>query len=100
MNQNIEDPIICRCEEIRKSEIIEAINAGCKSVSAVKKYTRAGMGACQGRTCGKLIENMLLSAGVNEVLPGKARFPVVPCSLEGMKKSVSTGFVEENNSEG
>ena len=86
MNENLDDPIICRCEEIRKSEIIEAIKAGCTTVSAVKRYTRAGMGACQGRTCGRLIENMLLSAGVEEVLPGKARYPVVPCSFDAMEE--------------
>lgn len=80
------DPIICRCEEIRRSEILEAIEAGCRSVAAVKRYTRAGMGSCQGRTCGRVIENMLLAAGVSEVDPGKARFPVVPCSLSAMEE--------------
>lgn len=87
MDQNYDDPIICRCEEIRKSEILEAIRAGCTSVNAVKRYTRAGMGACQGRTCGRIIENMLLSEGVEEVSPGKARFPVVACSFEAMKEN-------------
>ncbi|MBQ3103335.1 MAG: (2Fe-2S)-binding protein, partial [Oscillospiraceae bacterium] len=42
------DPIICRCEEIRRSEIQAAIDAGCTSVTAIKKFTRAGMGPCQG----------------------------------------------------
>lgn len=80
-----DDPIICRCEEIRRSEILEAIEEGCTSVAEVKRYTRAGMGACQGRTCGRLIENMLRAAGVKDVMPGKSRYPVVACSFQAME---------------
>ena len=82
----MDDPIVCRCEEIRRSEVLEAIVAGCTSVSAVKRYTRAGMGSCQGRTCGRLIEGMLLAAGVLNAAPDKARYPVVPCPLSAMEE--------------
>ena len=43
--------IICRCEEITEDEIIKSINDGASTVDEVKKFTRAGMGLCQGRTC-------------------------------------------------
>ena len=93
-NQNKEercapDPILCRCEEIRRSEILFAIEMGCRSVSAVKKFTRAGMGACQGRTCARLIEQLLVSSGIppeQAAAKDKARFPSVPCPISAFEK--------------
>jgi len=45
--------IVCRCEEISKGEIIDALNLPLKidTVDAVKRRTRAGMGRCQGGFC-------------------------------------------------
>jgi hypothetical protein len=54
-------------------------------VDSIKKATRAGMGACQGRTCSKIIQGMLLEQGVRtpeNIASGKARFPIVPCSVD------------------
>lgn len=68
---------ICRCEEVSKEEIEEAIKDGATTLSGIKKRTHAGMGLCQGRTCRKLISNML--AGVKEpaeIFPPTARTPV------------------------
>lgn len=51
--------IICRCETITEAEIVEAINRplGARSVDAIKRRVRAGMGRCQGGFCGpKVIE--------------------------------------------
>lgn len=53
------DLIICRCEEITKREIVEAIRKGASTVTMVKKMTRAGMGLCKGRTCAKLIQRII-----------------------------------------
>lgn len=50
---------ICRCEEVTKEEIAEAIKDGATTLSGIKKRTHAGMGLCQGRTCRKLIAGML-----------------------------------------
>lgn len=46
-------PIICRCEEVTKAEIIDAIrrNPGAVDVDGVKRRTRSGMGRCQGGFC-------------------------------------------------
>jgi sarcosine oxidase, subunit beta len=79
--------IICRCEEITLGEILQAIEAGCRSVKSVKRHTRAGMGACQGRTCGRMIAAIIAErTGVSkEALgPDHARFPSVPLSLEAI----------------
>lgn len=51
--------IVCRCEEITKGEIVEAIrrNPGAVDVDGVKRRTRTGMGRCQGGFClGSVLE--------------------------------------------
>ncbi|MGL6199733.1 MAG: NAD(P)/FAD-dependent oxidoreductase [Lachnospiraceae bacterium] len=51
--------IICRCETITEGEILAAIHRplGAKSMDAVKRRVRAGMGRCQSGFCGpKVIE--------------------------------------------
>jgi NAD(P)H-nitrite reductase large subunit len=54
-----EDVLVCRCEEVAKSEILNAIREGARDLDSVKRMTRAGMGMCQGKTCSVLIRNML-----------------------------------------
>ncbi|NLL91088.1 MAG: NAD(P)/FAD-dependent oxidoreductase [Ruminococcaceae bacterium] len=53
--------IICRCEEVTKAEILQAINSiiPAKSVNAIKMRTRAGMGRCQGGYCGPEIVSII-----------------------------------------
>ena len=58
--------IICRCETITEGEILDAIHRplGARSMDAVKRRVRAGMGRCQGGFCGpKVIE--ILSKELN-----------------------------------
>lgn len=45
--------IICRCETVTEGEIIDAIRRplGARSLDAVKRRTRAGMGRCQSGFC-------------------------------------------------
>ena len=45
--------IICRCESVTEGEIIDAIRRplGARSLDAVKRRTRAGMGRCQSGFC-------------------------------------------------
>lgn len=45
--------IVCRCEQITEGEIVRAIreNPPARSVDAVKRRTRSGMGRCQGGFC-------------------------------------------------
>ncbi len=53
--------IICRCEEISKGEIIDALNSPyCPpTVDAVKKRVRPGMGRCQGGFCSPLVTKII-----------------------------------------
>ena len=58
--------IICRCETVTEAEILDAIHRplGAKSVDAVKRRVRAGMGRCQGGFCGpKVIEILARELG-------------------------------------
>jgi glycerol-3-phosphate dehydrogenase len=53
--------IICRCETITEGEIVDAIRRplGAKSMDAVKRRVRAGMGRCQGGFCGPKVLEIL-----------------------------------------
>jgi NAD(P)H-nitrite reductase large subunit len=59
---NDEEVIVCRCEEVLRKEILNAIRHGARDLDAVKRMTRAGMGMCQGKTCSVLIRNILNEA--------------------------------------
>ena len=79
-----DDLIICRCEEVTKGEILQAIAEGALTVDGVKKRTRAGLGLCQGKTCQRLVAKILSEATgkpIEEVLPPTFRAPVRPVSL-------------------
>jgi glycerol-3-phosphate dehydrogenase len=45
--------IVCRCENVSEGEIEEALHSGipARSIDAIKRRTRAGMGRCQGGFC-------------------------------------------------
>jgi NAD(P)H-nitrite reductase large subunit len=58
-----DDIIVCRCEEVRCGEIKEAIGHGLLSPAELRKYTRAGMGSCQGRTCRHLLLQLIRQNG-------------------------------------
>ena len=48
--------VVCRCEDVTWGSIRRAIDSGTKSVRAVRGVTRCGMGYCQGRMCGPVLE--------------------------------------------
>ena len=54
------DLIICRCEEVSQTEIEESIRLGLTRLDEVKRLTRAGMGLCQGKICGRLVMRILV----------------------------------------
>ena len=53
--------LICRCEQVTESEILDCMQRGLpvRSLDAVKFRTRAGMGRCQGSFCGPRIRQLL-----------------------------------------
>ncbi|MCR4712544.1 MAG: NAD(P)/FAD-dependent oxidoreductase [Clostridia bacterium] len=61
--------IICRCEQITEAEIVEAIHrpVGAKTLDAVKRRVRAGMGRCQSGFCGpQVIAILARELGISE----------------------------------
>ncbi len=53
--------IVCRCEEISKGEIIDALNAPIcvPTVDGIKKRVRPGMGRCQGGFCSPIVAQII-----------------------------------------
>lgn len=53
--------IICRCEQISKGEILDAIRAPipATSLDGIKRRARAGMGRCQGGFCAPLVTKLI-----------------------------------------
>ncbi len=79
-----EDIIICRCEEVTLKDIKDAIEDGARDVNGVKRRTRAGMGLCQGRTCERLIQQILkemLSKNNEELIESTVRPPIKPITF-------------------
>ncbi|MTI59490.1 MAG: NAD(P)/FAD-dependent oxidoreductase [Firmicutes bacterium] len=59
--------IVCRCETVTYQEILDAIHSpvGARTVNAVKRRVRAGMGRCQGGFCGpKVVEILAQELGI------------------------------------
>ncbi|RYG73472.1 (2Fe-2S)-binding protein [Lentibacillus lipolyticus] len=76
---------ICRCEEVKLGEILNAINNGAKTSKALKLATRAGMGICQGRTCQPVLEQIIsyyTNQNIQETPGLSTNHPVRPLSLE------------------
>jgi bacterioferritin-associated ferredoxin len=79
------DLVICRCEEITRGEIKDAIRNGIQTLNGIKRITRAGMGLCQGQTCQQLVARILteeLGLSAADIDPTTARGPVRPLRLE------------------
>ncbi len=77
MPENNEKVYICRCEEVTKEEIEKAIEEGASTLAGIKRRTHAGMGLCQGRTCRKMISNMLTTEkDPAQIIPPTSRPPV------------------------
>ena len=53
--------IICRCEEVSKGEILDALRAPIcvPTVDGIKKRIRPGMGRCQGGFCSPLVTKII-----------------------------------------
>lgn len=79
-----EEVLICRCQEVTEQEILDAIADGATTVDGVKRRTRACMGLCQGKTCGRLVQRIVAQqTGQDpaEVYPNKSRMPVRPMRI-------------------
>ncbi|MBB4302806.1 NADPH-dependent 2,4-dienoyl-CoA reductase/sulfur reductase-like enzyme [Rhodobium orientis] len=79
-----EATILCRCEEVRRGAVADAVAEGCPGPNQLKSFTRAGMGPCQGRMCGHSIGAViseLSGRSAAEVGYFRLRMPVKPVTL-------------------
>ena len=65
--------IVCRCEEVSKGEILDALRGDvpCYTIDGVKRRVRPGMGRCQGGFCGPLVLDII--AGERGIAPREVR---------------------------
>ena len=80
----MEDIIICRCQEVTRQDILDAIADGATTVDGVKRRTRAGMGLCQGKTCERLVAKIIAEETgrpMADIRPPKSRIPVRPVKI-------------------
>jgi NADPH-dependent 2,4-dienoyl-CoA reductase/sulfur reductase-like enzyme len=85
-----EETIICRCENVTKKTIIDAIQSGCQDPNGLKMSVRCAMGQCQGRTCAPVIYDILADVcdtnrqdiGLYSVRP-----PFKPVSVKALRDS-------------
>lgn len=77
------ETIVCRCEDVTRAEIEQAIDDGAREVNQVKAWTRCGMGPCQGRSCGDVVAELVAARGGSRDAAGMftGRLPLRPVSL-------------------
>ena len=80
--------IICRCEEVSRGEILDALNSPIcvPTVDGIKKRLRPGMGRCQGGFCSPLVTKIIaeyLGVPLTEVRKSSASSPIVFGSRKG-----------------
>jgi len=85
-----DDIIVCRCERVSVGEIRKWIRYGVRDFNELKALTKAGMGACGGKTCTSLINRIFREEGIKQenIIPGTKRplFVEVPMgAFAGLK---------------
>ncbi|MET9921156.1 NAD(P)/FAD-dependent oxidoreductase [Streptomyces sp. NPDC006435] len=81
-----EDTEVCRCEEVTAGRIRSACEElGARDSRTVKLFTRAGMGWCQGRTCGFAVRDLAAAHGGGPAPAGADRRPLAcPVKLSAL----------------
>ena len=85
--------IICRCEVVTEAEIVEALHrpVPARSIDAVKRRTRAGMGRCQGGFC---------SPRVASIISRETGMPLTEITKNGGNSYLLTGTLTEDAERG
>lgn len=76
--------VICRCLDVTEDEIIAALRQGATTIDEIRRLVRAGMGSCQGRTCRRLVSQIIsreLKTPAAEIYPPTFRPPNRPVSF-------------------
>jgi glycerol-3-phosphate dehydrogenase len=83
--------IVCRCEQVTEATVRDALERGIplRSTDAVKRRTRAGMGACQGAFCGPRVRTLVAGFGgidADEVLGPSRDRDRIKTDLDSMRR--------------
>ena len=81
--------IVCRCEDIKLSEIRGHIEQGAHTTEEIKRRCRCGMGPCQGRTCMPIVAQELSKATGKPV--GEISLPTFRQPTAAIKLGALTG---------
>lgn len=84
-----DEEIVCRCEEITRSEIEKAIEKGFTDFEELRRYLRISMGPCGGRVCRLQtlsIISMKTGIPISELDPGRFRPPSIPIPFKAIIK--------------
>lgn len=73
--------LVCRCEDVTRNELKEAIERGHTDIESLKRYTGFGTGWCQGKSCVALCARLLGEEGFPAPLPFTPRPPFHPVRL-------------------
>ncbi len=91
-----EGTLVCRCEAVTAKRVMQAGLEFGGDADAVKGYTRAGMGRCQGRNCSASIGELSKSSQPHSPAFGfRARLPVRPVLVGDLVCNVP--FAEPQN---
>ena len=86
-----EDPrygrIVCRCETVTEAEIAAALHRPlpARTLDAIKRRTRAGMGRCQGGFC---------TTRLMEIIEAELGIPIVEQTKKGGASKIVTGRIK------
>jgi len=84
-SQAHDDVLVCRCIEVSRADVVRAVAEGARSVDEVKRLTRAGMGICQGRTCGRMVAQIIhecTGIPLSDIALSRPRAPVRPVQAD------------------
>ncbi|HQH93086.1 MAG TPA: FAD-dependent oxidoreductase [Candidatus Fermentibacter daniensis] len=59
-----DDAIVCRCERVTAGAIRRHLREGVRDLNELKTLTRAGFGACGGKTCRTLLARIVREEGI------------------------------------
>ena len=86
-----DDVVVCRCEDVTRREIEEAVAAGAVEVNQLKHFTRCGMGPCQGRICAEVVAELLAARIASDPDDGRraagqwtGRAPLRPLAMDDL----------------
>lgn len=95
-----DDMIVCRCEEVTKGQIRQAVHDGMFTITEIRRYLRTGMGLCQGQTCAKLVKRIVaneLKVSMDVLEPASSRAPMRPIEMEVFARENNGSLIEREN---